>query len=109
MSAGRRAPARPAFVAGANVVPLRPLPLFERVVLMARDGAAHVFLAGPLLAGKHHPFRWMGAIPVADVERLHERVRAVAEKFGVDLIEDRSGCVDASRGPGLYSLSGGAA
>lgn len=92
----------------STVVPLHPEPLFRRVVVVARDGAAHVFLAGPVQGRKYRPFRWIGALPTSDVWRIRNRVRSVAEHFALDLIEDRQGVIDPDRGPALYSLRGAA-
>jgi hypothetical protein len=88
-----------------NVVPLHRSPLFRRVVVAARDGRAHIFLAGPLWGGKPRPLRWVGEISADDRGRLRRRVRRLAEHFALDLIDDMSGCIDPARGPVVYSLS----
>lgn len=91
-----------------DVIALHRQPLFRKVVLIERDERVHTFLAGPVWGGKSRPFRWVGSLPAEDKEAIRARARAVAEKFALDMIEDRSGCVDDRRGPARYSLKGGA-
>ena len=89
----------------SNVIPLRSTALFRRVVVAARDGQAHIFLAGPVWGGKPRPFRWVGTVPAGQRHDLYQRVRCVAERFALDIIEDRTGFLDPQRGPVTYSLS----
>ena len=44
---------------------------------------------------------------MGNLDALRNRVRSVAEHFALDLVEDKSGCIDPLRGPLTYSLAKG--
>ena len=93
------------------VVPIRPAPLFERVQLVRTGSGASarilIALAGPVRNGRaRHPWRVVASVSSRDRGALFDRTRRIAEHFGLDLIQDLAGCVNARRGPTTYSLRG---